>query len=43
VLIDGDRLADLLIEHDLGVKRVPTELLQVVGFAARAEPLRRVA
>ena len=32
ILIDGDRLADLLIEHELGVKRVPTDLLQVVGF-----------
>lgn len=43
VLIDGDRLADLLIEHDLGVKRVPTELLKVVGFSAGSERLRRVA
>lgn len=43
VLIDGDRLAELLIEHDLGVKRVPTELLRVVGFATRPERLRRVA
>jgi Restriction endonuclease/HB1, ASXL, restriction endonuclease HTH domain len=43
VLIDGDRLAELFIEHDLGVERVPTELLKVVGFPARPQRLRRVA
>lgn len=43
VLIDGDTLADLLIEHDLGIKRVPTELLQVVGFSVGTGRLRRVA
>lgn len=43
VLVDGDRLADLLIEHDLGVERVPTQRLKVVGFSSKTKPLRRVA
>jgi hypothetical protein len=43
VLVDGDRLAELLIEHGLGVERVPTETLKVVGFSASPGRLRRVA
>lgn len=36
VLIGGDELADLLIRHDLGVRRVPTERVTLVGFDSGA-------
>ncbi len=43
VLVDGDRLAGLLIENDLGVERVQTELLKVVGFSSATRHLEEVA
>ena len=33
-LMDGEQLVDLLIEHEVGVRRTPFDLLQLEGFPA---------
>jgi hypothetical protein len=40
-LVDGHRLAGFLIEHELGVRRVPMEAHKVVGFSGRASQFGR--
>lgn len=38
VLVNGVALAELFIEHELGVERVVTEVVEVVGFVHREQP-----